>query len=114
MQVLRVESVSKSFGGLNVLGDVDFALESGEKVALIGPNGAGKTTLLNVIGGQLPTSSGDVWFDERRITPLPPNKRLHLGLGRRLCVSSGPGCRLASRLALFLFIGRCRRGKRRR
>ena len=82
MTLLRVEDVSKSFGGLNVLGDVDLAIEPGEKVALIGPNGAGKTTLINVIGGQLSASSGEVWFDEHRITSLPPNKRLHRGLGR--------------------------------
>jgi len=82
MTLLRVEDLSKSFGGLGVLGDVDITIEPGERVALIGPNGAGKTTLLNVIGGQLPASSGDVWFDEHRITRLPPNRRLHLGLGR--------------------------------
>ncbi|MCL5734105.1 MAG: ABC transporter ATP-binding protein [Actinobacteria bacterium] len=82
MTLLRVENLSKHFGGLGVLTEVSFAAEPGEKLALIGPNGAGKTTLLNVIGGQLSASSGDVWFDKRRITALPPNKRLHLGLGR--------------------------------
>jgi branched-chain amino acid transport system ATP-binding protein len=82
MTLLKVEGVSKNFGGLNVLSEVDFALEPGRKVALIGPNGAGKTTLLNVIGGQLPASAGQVWLADRPITKLPPNKRLHCGLAR--------------------------------
>lgn len=82
MTLLRVENISKHFGGLNILTDVDLVIEAGQKVALIGPNGAGKTTLLNVIGGQLPASSGKVWLGERPITKLPPNKRLHQGLGR--------------------------------
>jgi len=88
MTLLRVDSLSKHFGGLDVLADVSFAMETGQKVALIGPNGAGKTTLLNVIGGQLPASSGDVWLNERRITQLPPNRRLHLGLGRSYQVNN--------------------------
>ena len=82
MTLLRVEHLSKHFGGLNILTDVDLVIEAGQKVALIGPNGAGKTTLLNVIGGQLPASSGKVWLDEHSITKLPPNKRLRRGLGR--------------------------------
>jgi branched-chain amino acid transport system ATP-binding protein len=82
MTLLRVENLSKHFGGLNILTDVDLEVEAGKKVALIGPNGAGKTTLLNVIGGQLPASAGKVWLDEHLITKLPPNKRLRHGLGR--------------------------------
>jgi len=82
MTLLRVENLSKSFGGLRVLTDVDLTLEPGEKVALIGPNGAGKTTLLSLIGGQQPVSSGEIWFDDRKITDLSPEKRLHRGLGR--------------------------------
>jgi branched-chain amino acid transport system ATP-binding protein len=82
MSGLRVENLSKSFGGLKVLEGVNFAVEPGEKLAMIGPNGAGKSTLLNVIGGQLPASGGEVFLNEHRITKLAPHKRLHLGLGR--------------------------------
>lgn len=82
MTILRVDDLCKNFGGLEVLKGVSFAMEAGEKLALIGPNGAGKSTLLNVIGGQLSASSGEVIFDEKRITKLAPHKRLHLGLGR--------------------------------
>ena len=86
--VLQVENLAKDFGGLKVLHDVSFALEAGEKLALIGPNGAGKTTLLNVIGGQLPASSGNVTLNGKRITSLPANKRLHMGLGRSYQVNN--------------------------
>jgi branched-chain amino acid transport system ATP-binding protein len=88
MSVLGVEHLDKHFGGLKVLHDVSFALEAGEKLALIGPNGAGKTTLLNVIGGQLPASGGSVTLAGKRITSLPTNKRLHLGLGRSYQVNN--------------------------
>jgi branched-chain amino acid transport system ATP-binding protein len=88
MTLLRVEGLSKHFGGLSVLNELSFTLEAGQKVALIGPNGAGKTTLLNVIGGQLPASSGGVWLDDQPITSLPPNKRLHLGLARSYQVNN--------------------------
>ncbi len=82
MSVLRVDNLSKSFGGLKVLEGVNFSVEPGEKLAMIGPNGAGKSTLLNVIGGQLPASGGEVYLNEHRITRLAAHKRLHRGLGR--------------------------------
>ena len=88
MTVLKVENLSKSFGGLRVLSDVSFAVEPGEKLALIGPNGAGKTTLINVIGGQLSASSGNVFIGDRAVTHLASNKRLHLGLGRSFQVNN--------------------------
>jgi branched-chain amino acid transport system ATP-binding protein len=88
MSKLRVEDLSKSFGGLKVLNGVSFDVESGEKLALIGPNGAGKTTLINVIGGQTPASGGHIFFNEKPITQMPPNKRLHLGLGRSYQVNN--------------------------
>ncbi len=88
MSVLRVEQLSKSFGGLKVLSNISFAVEPGEKLALIGPNGAGKTTLINTIGGQLPLSGGHVYLEDREITKLSPNKRRHLGLGRSFQVNN--------------------------
>ena len=88
MSILRVENLAKSFGGLKVFEDVTFDVRPGQKLALIGPNGAGKSTLLNVIGGQLPASAGDVYLQEHRVTKLPPNKRLHLGLGRSYQVNN--------------------------
>ena len=57
MEVLKVEKIMQSYGGLQVLHDVSFTLEAGEKVALIGPNGAGKTTLFNVLTGFIPPAA---------------------------------------------------------
>jgi branched-chain amino acid transport system ATP-binding protein len=88
MTVLDVQKLSKHFGGLRVLHEVTFSLAAGEKLALIGPNGAGKTTLLNVIGGQLPASSGSITLDGKHLTHLPAHKRPHLGLGRSYQVNN--------------------------
>ena len=82
MEVLRVEGLSKNFGGLQVLQGLSFTVEAGDKLAIIGPNGAGKTTLLNVLSGQLPTTAGRVHLLGQEITRLPPHRRLHLGLAR--------------------------------
>jgi branched-chain amino acid transport system ATP-binding protein len=82
MQILRVEGLSKSFGGLQVLRDISFGVEAGEKIAIIGPNGAGKTTLFNVLGGQLPVTGGHIFLEGEEITHLTPHRRLHLGLAR--------------------------------
>jgi branched-chain amino acid transport system ATP-binding protein len=82
MAVLRTEKLSKSFGGLNVLTNVTFSAYEGEKVAIIGPNGAGKSTFFNVLGGQLQASKGRIFLEEREVTKLSPDRRLHLGLAR--------------------------------
>jgi branched-chain amino acid transport system ATP-binding protein len=80
--MLKVENLTKSFGGLKVLTGVTFDVRQGEKLALIGPNGAGKSTLLNAIGGQDPATGGNIEFSGKRIASLSPNKRLHMGMGR--------------------------------
>jgi branched-chain amino acid transport system ATP-binding protein len=88
MTVLRVDKLAKYFGGLMVLKDVSFEVRAGEKLALIGPNGAGKTTLLNMIGGQLAVTGGHVFLEDRDITKLSPNRRLHLGVGRSFQINN--------------------------
>lgn len=80
--VLRVEKITKSFGGLNVLNDVDFSIERGELVGLIGPNGAGKSTLFNVITSLYAPDMGDVYLNGKKITGIPPYKLCHLGIAR--------------------------------
>jgi branched-chain amino acid transport system permease protein len=80
--LLRTERVSKAFGGLRALQDVDLQIRRGEVLGLIGPNGAGKTTLLSVISGSEPPTSGSVHFDGQDITGLPPHKIAHLGITR--------------------------------
>jgi ABC-type branched-subunit amino acid transport system ATPase component len=66
-ELLRVDNVAKTFGGLAALKDVDLAIHAGEIVGLIGPNGAGKTTLFNIITGIYPPSAGTVGFEGRVI-----------------------------------------------
>lgn len=82
MKVLRVERISKSFGGLIALKEITFSIDVGEKLAIIGPNGAGKTTLLNVINGQLSANSGKIYLFEKDITNLSIHQRAHLGIAR--------------------------------
>ena len=66
-QCLRVDRISKQFGGLRVFNDVTFDLPRGEIVGVIGPNGAGKTTLINVICGMLVPTSGEVLSKTARL-----------------------------------------------
>ena len=80
--ILRVEDVSKSFGGLLALHKVAFELPEGEILGLIGPNGAGKTTLFNVINGVFPPSSGKIFFRDHEVTGLRPYEMARRGLAR--------------------------------
>ncbi len=82
MSQLAVERLSKHFGGLVTLADVNVAVVAGEKRAIIGPNGAGKSTLFNLITGELSPTAGKVYLDGRDITRLSVYKRANLGLGR--------------------------------
>ena len=86
--ILEVRDLEKSFGGLKVLTGVEFNVKRGEKLALIGPNGAGKSTLLNTIGGQGPATAGTILFDGVNITKMPPNQRLHCGMGKSFQVNN--------------------------
>ena len=79
---LALEDVTKSFGDLQVLSDVTFSVEPGERVGIIGLNGAGKTTLFNVISGLEPPSGGRVALFGRDVTSAPPSRRAALGLSR--------------------------------
>ncbi len=79
---LRIEGVTKSFGGLLAVADVSFVVPEGSLTALIGPNGAGKTTLFNVISGDVAPSSGSIEFLGEEVSALPPRARAKLGMGR--------------------------------
>ena len=86
--VLRVDGLTKSFGGDDVVHDVSFAVAGGELVALIGPNGAGKTTCFNMINGQLSPDRGTVTLAGTRIDGLPPRRIARLGVGRTFQVAA--------------------------
>jgi branched-chain amino acid transport system ATP-binding protein len=82
MALLRTRDVSKSFGGVAALTEVDIAIEEREIVGLLGPNGAGKSTLFNVISGFLKPETGRILFMEEEINHLLPYERVAAGLGR--------------------------------
>jgi len=80
--VLRLEGVSKHFGGLPALQDVSFGVPAGRLTALIGPNGAGKSTLINCITGVLPPTSGSILFQGEEIAGLPAHTITRRGIHR--------------------------------
>ena len=80
--ILRIEHVTKRFGGLVAVDDVSFDVKRGEVFALIGPNGAGKTTLFNCITGIFPPSDGQVVFNGRDIAGAKPHQAAALGIAR--------------------------------
>lgn len=80
--MLKGRNITKRFGGLVALSDVNFEVLRGEIVGLIGPNGSGKTTLFNVISGLYKPNSGNIIFEGQRISGMPPHKIAHLGVGR--------------------------------
>lgn len=85
---LRLERVTKRFGGLTAVGAVSFESSVGERTVIIGPNGAGKTTLFGLISGDLRPTRGRVFLQGRDVTRLPPHRRAALGLGRTYQVTN--------------------------
>ena len=81
-RILKVDGVSKQFGGIKALDNVSVELEKGAIVGLIGPNGSGKTTLFNVISGILKPDKGTIVFSNTKIDGLSPNKIAILGISR--------------------------------
>jgi len=88
MSLLTAQGLSKQFGGLSAVENVDFDLPRGEVRALIGPNGAGKTTLVGMICGRIVPSAGRVIFDGRDITGLPAHKRIMAGMAYTFQITS--------------------------
>ncbi|NIO17301.1 MAG: ATP-binding cassette domain-containing protein [Deltaproteobacteria bacterium] len=82
MTLLRLENITKRFGGLVAVDSVSLEVDHGEIIAIVGPNGAGKTTLFNVINGVFFPDEGRIFFEEKDITMLPPYRRAPLGIGR--------------------------------
>jgi len=87
-RALRLQAVSKSFGGLRAVDGVELAVRPGERRALIGPNGAGKTTLFNLIAGALPVSSGTITLFGTDVTGKAQHRRAALGLARTFQITN--------------------------
>ena len=85
--LLRVENLTKRFGGLTAVKDVSFSLAPGEITGILGPNGAGKTTLFNLLTGFISMDSGIAEFEGRALAGLKPHRIVGRGLARtfQLC-----------------------------
>ena len=82
MAELRLENVSKRFGGLLAVNSLDLTVPRGKILSLIGPNGAGKTTVFNMITGVYPPSEGDISYGEQRLNGLRSNRIIAHGIAR--------------------------------
>jgi branched-chain amino acid transport system ATP-binding protein len=80
--MLRVEGLTKRFGGLVAVNGVSFEVPAGQVMSIVGPNGAGKTTVFNLITGVLPPDRGEIFLGDKRITGWPPHKLAAHGIGR--------------------------------
>lgn len=85
---IRVEGISKIFGGLAAVNAVSLEVAAGERRVLIGPNGAGKTTLFHCITGTLPPTGGRVSLFGRDVTREPEHRRTELGMGRTFQITN--------------------------
>ena len=107
MLLIEGKRISKHFGGLPAVDQVDFGIERGEILGLIGPNGAGKTTLVNVITGVYPATSGQILFKGEDITNFSPSKVVNLGIARTFqIVQPFPGMTVRENVAIGALFGR--------
>ena len=86
--LLRVENLSKHFGGVVATNRVGLSVAAGEIHALIGPNGAGKTTLIHQLSGAVEPDGGSIFFDGRDVTRLSLHQRVQLGVARSYQITS--------------------------
>jgi branched-chain amino acid transport system ATP-binding protein len=86
--LLRIDALTKRYGGLLVTDAVSLDVDESEIHAVIGPNGAGKTTLINQLSGELASESGRTWFGGRDVTGMPAHHRARLGLARSYQITS--------------------------
>ena len=88
MTLLSTLGLSRQFGGLKAVENVDFNLPEGQVRALIGPNGAGKTTYVGMLSGRIPASAGTVTFDGQDITNMPAHQRIRAGMAYTFQITS--------------------------
>jgi len=88
VNLLTTSNLSRSFGGIRAVHNVNFELSRGEIHALIGPNGAGKTTFVSLLCGRIGADTGKVYFDGEEISGLPVHKRIAKGIGYTFQITS--------------------------
>lgn len=96
MTLLQTHGLTRRFGGLTAVDNVDFALPEGQVHALIGPNGAGKSTFVGMVSGRIEATEGRVEFQGRDVTALPAHKRIRAGMAYTFQITS-----IYARLSLF-------------
>jgi branched-chain amino acid transport system ATP-binding protein len=96
MNLLETRALTRHFGGLTAVDNVDFELPAGEVRALIGPNGAGKSTFVGMVAGRIEASSGEVRFDGADVTRLPAYVRIRRGMAYTFQITA-----IYGRLSLF-------------
>ncbi|OGD61534.1 hypothetical protein A3K78_11300 [Candidatus Bathyarchaeota archaeon RBG_13_52_12] len=79
--ILETKGLNVGYGPIHVIYDLDFEVPDGEVTVIVGPNGVGKTTLLKAIMGLATVYSGEVWFQGKNITNIPPYERTKMGIG---------------------------------
>jgi len=86
--ILTVRRLSKAYGGIQAVKDVDLEVAAGELLAMIGPNGAGKTTCFNMVNGQIAPDAGTIEFEGRSLIGLAPRDIWRLGVGRTFQITA--------------------------
>jgi branched-chain amino acid transport system ATP-binding protein len=109
MSLLRVENLTKAFGGVQAVGGISFELRAGELLALIGPNGAGKSTCFNLLNGQLRPDAGRVLLAGSDITGKQAREVWRLGVGRTFQVTATYGSMTVHENVQLGLISRARR-----
>ncbi|OHD21669.1 MAG: hypothetical protein A2064_10320 [Spirochaetes bacterium GWB1_66_5] len=105
--LLSGQGVSRSFGALKAVWNVDFEVRAGEIFGIIGPNGAGKTTLLSLVNGTLPLTRGQIRFKDRVISGLRPYRIAELGISRTFqVVKPFPGMTLLENVSIGALFGK--------
>lgn len=104
--ILEIRALSKRFGGLVAVSDVNFSMAQGETLGLIGPNGAGKTTLISLISGTIAPSAGEILFEGHSVKHLPAFRRARLGIGRTFQIMKPfPGLTVLDNVAVGALFG---------
>ena len=85
-KLLETRSLTKRFGGVTAIDNLDFGVDEGGVHCLIGPNGAGKSTLFKLIVGRITPTEGSIWFRGRDITALPTSERIRAGISIKMQV----------------------------
>ena len=82
ISMLKIQNLTKNFGGFTALDDINLEVEPGERLGLIGPNGSGKTTLINCVSGSIQDYDGEIYFNQDNLNSLVAHKRTRKGISR--------------------------------